>query len=170
MKKFRPVIKPIPEKIYRIVHNSLPIVCADIVVSDGRGRFLMVKRKNEPEKGKWWFPGGRILKNETLREGAIRKLAEETGLKPKRVKELGVYEYFNPTGYFRGTNTHAIAFPFYMEISAAKVKLDAQSSDWKWFDRASSGWHPYLKYSLKRAGFPLKGKKRKKVKITFPKQ
>ncbi len=153
MKHFRPVTKPIPEKIYRVIHRSLPIVCTDIIVSDGRGRFLLVKRKNKPEKGRWWFPGGRILKNETLKEAAIRKLKEETGLKPKKIKSMGSYEYFSETGYFPGTNTHAIAFPFLVEVSPAGVRIDSQSSDWKWFDRVNSGWHPYLKKFLKEAGF-----------------
>lgn len=153
MKRFRPVKKPIPENVYRLIHRSLPIVCVDIIVSDGRGRFLLVRRKNKPEKGKWWFPGGRILKNETIKEAALRKLKDETGLKPKRIKQVGFYEYFSPTGYFPGTNSHAVAFPFCAEVSPRGVKLDKQSSDWKWFDKIDAKWHPYLKLFLRKSGF-----------------
>lgn len=156
MKNFRPVKKPIPKKIYREIHRLLPIVCTDAVISNGRGSFLMVRRKNRPDIGKWWFPGGRIFKNETLKEAIKRKLKEETGLKPKKIKLLDSYEYFNETGYFSNTNTHAISFVFLAEVSPAAVKavkLDSQSSEWKWFDKIDPRWHPYLKRFLKESGF-----------------
>jgi len=38
------------------------------------GRFLLVKRGDEPVKGYWWVPGGRILRNETFYAAARRKV------------------------------------------------------------------------------------------------
>lgn len=146
---------PIPRDLYRKIHKLLPLVCTDAVVVDrSHKQFLFVRRKNEPQKGDWWFLGGRIFKNEKLREAALRKVKQEAGLPAKIKQELGTYEFFSRTGYFKGTNTHMIAVVFLVEVSATKkVILDWQSSGSKWFTKINPRWHPYLKKYLKEAGF-----------------
>src|SRR5271157_2141659 len=101
MHTMKPVVSRVPVKLYRQMHRYLPILCVDLVVTDGK-RFLLVRRVNQPERGRWWFPGGRVLKNERLIEVARRKLREETGLHPTSLKQLGIYEYFSKIGYFPG--------------------------------------------------------------------
>jgi ADP-ribose pyrophosphatase YjhB (NUDIX family) len=49
-----------------------------LVVKDGQA--LMVKRDEEPEKGKWAFPAGYIDYGEDPRKAGIREVREETGL------------------------------------------------------------------------------------------
>ncbi|SHH34150.1 NUDIX domain-containing protein [Clostridium grantii DSM 8605] len=41
---------------------------------------LLIKRDDYPDKGKWAIPGGFISMDESLEEGAIRKLKDETGI------------------------------------------------------------------------------------------
>ncbi|HYE47638.1 MAG TPA: NUDIX hydrolase [Caulobacter sp.] len=41
---------------------------------------LLVKRGNPPRQGQWSLPGGRLEWGETLMAGALRELAEETGV------------------------------------------------------------------------------------------
>lgn len=152
MKKYPVVRRKIPEKIYKEIHRSLPVVCTDIVVTDGK-KFLLVKRINEPEAGRWWFPGGRVFKNELFKEAALRFLKRETGLKGSAPKFLGFYEYLSAPGYFHGINAHTILFVFKIKVPAnSKFRLDEQSSDAKWFSRISPSWHPYLRRFLKEAG------------------
>lgn len=43
-------------------------------------RFLLVKRKKEPNAGTWGFPGGHVEPGETALEAAARELFEETGV------------------------------------------------------------------------------------------
>jgi 8-oxo-dGTP diphosphatase len=50
-----------------------------------------VERGKEPLKGFWSLPGGALETGETLEEGVIREVHEETGLE---VKPLGVLEIF----------------------------------------------------------------------------
>lgn len=49
-------------------------------------RFLLVKRKKEPNAGTWGFAGGHVEFGETALEAAARELAEETGViaRPER--------------------------------------------------------------------------------------
>lgn len=50
------------------------------VIFDGQGRLLLVRRVNEPGRGRWSVPGGRVEAGETDHEAVRREVAEETGL------------------------------------------------------------------------------------------
>lgn len=39
-----------------------------------------MRRANEPSRGLWSIPGGRVEAGETTREAAVREVREETGL------------------------------------------------------------------------------------------
>ena len=56
-----------------------PIVAVLAVVLRGE-RALIVERANPPNKGRWGFPGGVLELGETIAEGAMRELREETGI------------------------------------------------------------------------------------------
>lgn len=142
-------------ELYHKIHKVLPLVCTDAVVVDPlKKQLLLVKRKNDPEKGKWWFPGGRILKNEKYADAILRKAEQEVGIRGKIKKQLGTYEYFSKTGYFKDTTSHMISVVFLVEIDISqKIILDWQSSDSRWFTKVNPRWHPYLKKYLKQAGF-----------------
>src|SRR5712692_5266268 len=56
-----------------------PIVGVLAVVMRG-DRVLVVRRANPPMTGRWGFPGGVLELGETVAEGAMRELLEETGV------------------------------------------------------------------------------------------
>jgi 8-oxo-dGTP diphosphatase len=56
-----------------------PIVGVGAVVIDG-SKVLLVRRGNEPLKGEWSLPGGALELGETLQQGVVREVREETGL------------------------------------------------------------------------------------------
>ncbi len=150
--------RKIPEGLYQKIHQVIPIVTVDLVVKN-RGSFLLVKRKNEPEANVWYFPGGRVLKNERLKEAAKRKLKEETGLTGKTQRLLGIHEHFyNPRhSYFKNFSSHVISFVFEVSVSQKSlITLDKQSSDFRWFPNIEKNFKPYLKKFLKESGFKNK--------------
>ena len=55
-------------------------VTTDVVLEVG-GHILMIKRKARPGQGLWALPGGFLNQSETLLEGALRELEEETKIK-----------------------------------------------------------------------------------------
>ena len=57
-----------------------------------RGKILLVERGKQPLKGYWSLPGGVLETGETLAEGIIREVREETGLEVKPVKVLEIFE------------------------------------------------------------------------------
>jgi len=56
-----------------------PVVGVGAVILDG-GRVVLVKRGQEPLKGKWSIPGGAVEIGETCPEAIAREVLEETGL------------------------------------------------------------------------------------------
>ena len=54
--------KKITDERYKAIVEAVPICCVDLIIKS-KGKILLVKRKNEPLKGEFWLPGGRIYKN-----------------------------------------------------------------------------------------------------------
>ncbi len=67
--------------------------CAGAVVRDAHGRVLLVQRANEPSRGSWSLPGGRIEEGETPRDTVVREVREETGLDVSVGDVLGVVSF-----------------------------------------------------------------------------
>lgn len=145
--------KKIEAKLYRKILEVLPVACVDIVITNGK-KFLLVKRKNAPAKGKWCIPGGRVFKGETLQEAARRKVKEETGLKNFKVgRLLTVKDFFSTKSAF-GPSTHTIdsVFIVYAPLNQ-KLEIDDQSSDIRWFSKVDRKWMKYVKDILRLADF-----------------
>jgi 8-oxo-dGTP diphosphatase len=68
-----------------------PIVGVLAVVMRG-DRVLVVRRANPPMSGRWGFPGGVLELGETVAQGAMRELAEETGVKAEAAGPLTVMD------------------------------------------------------------------------------
>jgi 8-oxo-dGTP diphosphatase len=63
------------------------------------GRTLLIRRGSEPLRGEWSIPGGTLELGETLAEGVVRELLEETGLEVRVLGQIEVFErIFNEKG------------------------------------------------------------------------
>ncbi|KZB82393.1 NUDIX hydrolase [Amycolatopsis regifaucium] len=54
--------------------------CVGGIVHDEHGRILLIRRANEPGRGLWSVPGGRVEPGESDEAAVIREMREETGL------------------------------------------------------------------------------------------
>ncbi|WP_410663127.1 NUDIX hydrolase [Amycolatopsis sp. lyj-84] len=61
------------------VSNST-VRCVGGIAHDELGRILLIRRANEPGRGLWSVPGGRVEPGETDEAAVIREMREETGL------------------------------------------------------------------------------------------
>jgi ADP-ribose pyrophosphatase YjhB (NUDIX family) len=68
-----------------------PKVATGVVVNDGEGRILLVRRNHEPRMGMWAFPSGFVDAGEVVEEAATREVREETGVEVRLDGLLGVY-------------------------------------------------------------------------------
>lgn len=73
------------------IHYDNPLPCAAAFVRNLEGDILLIKRGVEPGYGLWAPPSGFIEIDETPEMGCLRELEEETGLKGKIVRLVGVY-------------------------------------------------------------------------------
>ena len=122
----------IPENIYSQIVSLMPIPCVDLLVEDERGRILLIKRANEPAKGHWWFPGGRVHYLEKRMQAAKRKLKEECGLEVFQMKEMGTYDILlDMPGDEK--SRHGITTLFHIRVkNQGNITLDAQGLDSQW--------------------------------------
>lgn len=84
-----------------------PKLMVDIVIPDGEGRVLLIRRGNDPFEGSWALPGGFVDVGETVEDAAVREAKEETGLDVGLLRLVGVYS--NPERDPRGHNV-SVAF------------------------------------------------------------
>src|SRR6266581_7265280 len=57
-----------------------------------QGRTLLIRRGSEPLRGEWSIPGGTLEVGETLEEGVVRELLEETGIKVRVIEIIEVFD------------------------------------------------------------------------------
>ena len=65
------------------------VACVGAVVLDPGGRLLLIRRGNEPGRGLWSVPGGRVEAGESVAAAVEREVREETGLAVRAGAEVG---------------------------------------------------------------------------------
>ncbi len=115
-----------------------PLISIDLIPRGPDGKILTGLRNNEPARGSWFVPGGRINKGESL-DRAFRRIARgELGLSLERsdATALGVFEHFY-TRNFAGTpnvGTHYVVLAYLVELSEEhRVRRDSQHQELRWF-------------------------------------
>lgn len=105
--------------------TPLPTVCVGAVAIDD-GRLLLVRRRNEPGRGSWAVPGGRVEAGETLQEAVVRELLEETGVEGVCMGLVGVAEVL-------GDEYHHVVLDYAVEVLAPappRAGSDALEARW----------------------------------------
>ena len=122
----------IEEKLYKKIVKSIPIVCVDLILIN-QNNYLLIKRNQNPLKGEWWVPGGRILLNESLKKAVMRKLKEEIGIDLNFKPEIyGIYEDTFSDSSFGNHIYHTISIVFKIRIdNIDDISLDLTSNSWK---------------------------------------
>jgi ADP-ribose pyrophosphatase YjhB (NUDIX family) len=100
------------------------------VVKDGK--VLLVRRGNEPGKGKWSLPGGRIRFGERSEEAALREMREETGLEVRLRRVVDVVDVFWRSE--RGELLeHFVIVDFEAEVIGGELRPADDALDARWF-------------------------------------
>jgi 8-oxo-dGTP diphosphatase len=74
------------------------IDCVGGIVKDAAARLLLVKRGQEPAKGRWSVPGGRVEAGESDADATAREVLEETGVRVRVGRLVGTVERDAPGG------------------------------------------------------------------------
>lgn len=126
----------IPSSLYELIVDVLPIASVEAVIVQDDS-LLFLRRNNNPVKGQWWFPGGRIRKGETFEETLIREVKEETGLDVIESELVNVYSrIFN--------QRHDITIAYICKCKPDKITLNNEQSEYKYIKKLPKNIHPYL--------------------------
>lgn len=105
------------------------IRCVGAVVHDAAGRLLLVQRANEPGRGQWSLPGGRVEPGESDATAVVRELREETGLQVRVGALVGSVRRAAPRGVF-------VIFDYAAEVVGGQLAAGDDASAAAWVDRA----------------------------------
>jgi 8-oxo-dGTP pyrophosphatase MutT (NUDIX family) len=90
------------------------------VVMDGDGRALVTQRR---DNGRWEPPGGVLELGETITDGVVREVFEETGLtvEPETV-----------TGVYKNMKANVVAIVFRCKVTNGKLRTSDETQAFEW--------------------------------------
>ncbi|MEN8253492.1 MAG: NUDIX domain-containing protein [Patescibacteria group bacterium] len=104
------------------------IGCA-VIVKNKKNQVLLGKRKNAYRSGLYGLPGGRIDRDEKIVSASERELLEETNLKAKKLKYVGVVKEWQDSYNF----IHFIYECFDWDGDVNLMEPE-KCEAWEWFD------------------------------------
>jgi 8-oxo-dGTP diphosphatase len=129
------------------------------VIRDADGRLLLVRHKPERGgfwQGKWICPGGKLEPGETLAEGALREVREETHLEIRLERDLPAFDtIFREAGEMV---LHVVYVDFLADVVGGDLEPDDDIGEAEWWDEEalSKRWnelHADTKRLLTIAGY-----------------
>jgi len=112
------VLQTIPTKSFAYQYPR-PAVTVDIILfvfQQEQLRVLLIRRANDPYKGKWALPGGFVDEQEDLYDAALRELKEETNVTNVYLEQL--YTFGQPG---RDPRARVITVAYFALLSAEEV-------------------------------------------------
>ena len=91
----------------------------------------MVKRGNDPGKGKWSFPGGLVNIGEKVREAVKREVKEETGLSVSISDLAGVIDVILKNDDGR-VQYHYVIIDFFAKRESGEISPESDAEDVRW--------------------------------------
>ncbi len=104
-------------------NGSLHSVSVAGVTVDGRGRILIIRRR---DNGEWQIPGGILELGESIEDGVRREIREETGV----TVEVG-----RLTGIYKNMRRAVVALVFRCSPESGDAQPTAEASEVCWITR-----------------------------------
>ncbi|HEY3608461.1 MAG TPA: NUDIX domain-containing protein [Pseudonocardiaceae bacterium] len=105
------------------------IRCVGGLVLDDRGRLLLVLRANDPGRGLWSVPGGKVEPEEADEAAVRREIAEETALSVTVGRLCGVVERPAPAGVF-------VIHDYLCAVEHGTARAGSDAADVRWVGSA----------------------------------
>lgn len=100
-------------------------------IFDEQGRIFLTRRT---DNGQWCLPGGGMDSGESVTEACEREVWEETGLRVRVKRMVGVYSHPDQlVVYPDGNKAHIVALHFEAEFVGGQPTLSTETTDFGYF-------------------------------------
>jgi len=116
--------------------DATPLVSIDLILRNARDEVLLGRRLNRPAKDSWFVPGGRIRKNERVKEALHRISQRELGVLVEQAELVGVFDHIYEDNFLgvEGANTHYVVLGFAARLpEGVKLTPDEQHGELRWW-------------------------------------
>jgi ADP-ribose pyrophosphatase YjhB (NUDIX family) len=108
------------------------------LIFDADQRILLVERAGEPLKGWWSLPGGVVETGETLAQGVVREVQEETGLVIEPLQAVEIFERIMADDQGR-VEYHYVLVDYIGRVTGGAPAAADDVSDLRWVPRQDLG-------------------------------
>jgi ADP-ribose pyrophosphatase YjhB (NUDIX family) len=109
-----------------------PLVSVGAVIVD-LGRVLLVRRGHEPMKGQWTLPGGMLELGESLSDGALREVREETGLVVEVLQLIELVDRIHRDG--ERVRYHYVIADYLCRVVGGQLQAASDADEVRWVER-----------------------------------
>lgn len=112
------------------LYPDQPVVGIGAVIIH-QGKIALIKRGNEPSKGKWTIPGGLVELGESLEAAVIRETKEEVCLDVENPCLIGVVDNvdFDEQGKVK---YHYVIIDYLVHVKAGTIKAASDAAEIRW--------------------------------------
>src|ERR1035437_525841 len=125
--------------IRRIMQREFPLaplVGVGVVIVQA-GRVLLARRGNEPLKGHWTLPGGLLELGESLSDGVMREVREETGLNVEVVELIELVDRIHRLKEDQGARVryHYVIADYLCRVVGGQLQAASDADAVRWVER-----------------------------------
>ena len=120
------------------LYPDQPIVGIGAVIIQN-GKIVLIKRGNEPSKGKWTIPGGLVELGESLEAAVIRETKEEVCLDVDDPSLIGVVDNVDLDEQGK-IKYHYVIIDYLVHVIAGTIQAASDAAELRWvpFDEVES--------------------------------
>lgn len=112
------------------LYPDQPIVGTGAVIIN-QGKIVLIKRGNEPSKGKWTIPGGLVELGESLEAAVIRETKEEVCLDVENPCLIDVVDNVDLDEHGK-VKYHYVIIDYLVHVKAGIIKAASDAAELRW--------------------------------------
>lgn len=99
------------------------------------GEVVVIRRANEPLKGEWSIPGGKVELGETVAQALVREVREETGLEVEPAALVEVFERITRDEAGK-TKYHYVLLDYQCHVRGGGLRAGGDACEARWLAAA----------------------------------